>query len=466
MNEINKSGSESIILHSKKIQASYGATEIVTHLIDMALVGIVIFFYEAEVGLNIWLIGLAYTIYMIWDAFNDPLVGYLTDRPFKWTKKRGRRFPWMMIAYIPWLISFILIFAPPSSDSQWILFGWLAFTLCLYDFLESIFTVNFFALYPDKFRDKDERVSVSGFIVYLGFFGIIGAFIIPPVMITFGDIGSYTLMAVVVVAISLLCWIFMIPGLRDDKENVERYLVKYGEEQKQQSFFKVLKEALRQKSFLVFLIMFICYQALTNLMTGSLWYFVRYVLEGEAIITALLMMALLLGGAVSVPFWMRFNKKTGDNRKVMLAGGIVMVIFAALMSAFTNLTVVLIVVFIWGMGLGGYWVMYRVIFGQVIDESIAINEKRREGTYNGVRIFFSRASGVIQVVTIAIVHGLTGFSSGASTQTDLALIGIRLHMGLIPAIIMAIGLIVFWKFYDITPEKAEQFKQRIIEIGL
>lgn len=465
MSEINKSNSESIILHSKKIQASYGATEIVTHLIDMALTGIIIFFYEAEVGLNIWLIGLAYIIYMVWDAFNDPLVGYMTDRPFKFTKKRGRRYPWMMISYIPWLISFILIFAPPSADSQWVIFGWLTATLCLYDFLESIFTVNFFALYPDKFRDKDERVSVSAFIVYLGFFGIIGAFIIPPMIITFGDIGSYTLMAVVIVVISLICWIFMIPGIRDDKECVEKYLAKC-EEVENEPFFKVLKKSLKQKSFVVFLIMFICYQVLTLLMTGSLFYFVRYVLEGAAIVTALLMIALLLGGAISVPFWMRFNKKTGDNRKVMLTGGIIMVVFAALMSAFTTLTLAIIVVFIWGMGLGGYWVMYRVIFGQVIDESIAINEKRLEGTYNGVRIFFSRVSGVIQVVIIALVHELTGFSSGASSQTDLALIGIRLHMGLIPAIIMAIGLLVFWKFYDITPEKAEQFQQRIREIGL
>jgi GPH family glycoside/pentoside/hexuronide:cation symporter len=465
MSEINKSNSESIILHSKKIQASYGATEIVTHLIDMALTGIIIFFYEAEVGLNIWLIGLAYIIYMVWDAFNDPLVGYMTDRPFKFTKKRGRRYPWMMISYIPWLISFILIFAPPSADSQWVIFGWLTATLCLYDFLESIFTVNFFALYPDKFRDKDERVSVSAFIVYLGFFGIIGAFIIPPMIITFGDIGSYTLMAVVIVVISLICWIFMIPGIRDDKECVEKYLAKC-EEVENEPFFKVLKKSLKQKSFVVFLIMFICYQVLTALMTGSLFYFVRYVLEGAAIITAILMIALLLGGAISVPFWMRYNKKTGDNRKVMLVGGIIMVFFAAILSAFTSLTVVLIIIFIWGMGLGGYWVMYRVIFGQVIDESIVINEKRLEGTYNGVRIFFSRVSGVIQVVIIALVHELTGFSSGASTQTDLALIGIRLHMGLIPAIIMAIGLLIFWKFYDITPEKAEQFKQRIIEIGL
>ncbi len=465
MSEITKSDSGSVILHSKKIHASYGASEIVTHLIDMALIGIIIFFYESEVGLNIWLITLGYTIYMVWDAFNDPLVGYLTDRPFKFTKKWGRRFPWMMIAYIPWLISFLLIFTPPSSNNQWLLFGWLVFTLCLYDFLESIFTVNFFALYPDKFRDKDERVSVSAFIVYLGFFGIIGAFIIPGLVIKFGDIGSYFIMALVIVVICLVCLIFMIPGLRDDPESVEKYLAKF-EKTETESFFKVLKEALRQKSFLVFLIMYICYQSLTALMTASLFYFVRYVLEGEAIVTVILMLAMLGGGAISVPLWMRYNKKTGDTRKVMLVGGIVMVCFASLMSAFTNLTFVVIITLLWGMGLGGYWVMYRVIFGEVIDESVVINEKRQEGTYNGVRIFFSRSAGVIQVVTIAVVHVFTGFDSNVSTQTDLALIGIRLHMGLIPAMIMLVGLLVFWKYYDITPSKAKELKDRIIVLGL
>jgi GPH family glycoside/pentoside/hexuronide:cation symporter len=465
MSEITKSDSRSLVLHSKKIHASYGATEIVTHLLDMVLVGIVIFFYEAEVGLNIWLVSLAYIIYLIWDAFNDPLVGYMTDRPFKFTEKWGRRFPWMMLSYIPWLISFVLIFAPPSSGNQWVLFGWLLVTLCIYDFLESLFTVNFFALYPDKFRDKDERVSVSAFIVYLGFFGIIGAFLIPGLFINFGDIGSYTVMALICVGISLVCFIFMIPGLRDDPECVENYLAKC-EEVETESFFKVLKQSLKQKSFVVFLIMFVCYQALTALMTGSLFYFVRYVLEGEAIITAILMLSLLMGGAISVPLWMRYNKKTGDTRKVMLVGGIMMVCFASLMSAFTSLPVVIIIVILWGMGLGGYWVMYRVIFGEVIDESIVLNEKRREGTYNGIRIVFSRAAGVIQVITIAVVHELTGFSSGASTQSDLALIGIRLHMGLIPAMIMLVGLLVFWKFYDITPERAEQLKGRIIDLKL
>ena len=466
MNEINKSDLGSVILHSKKIQASYGTTSIVTHLIDMVLVSVVIFFYEAEVGLNIWLIGLAYIIYLIWDALNDPLVGHITDRPFKFTKKRGRRFPWMMISYIPWLISFILIFTPPNADNQWILFGWLLATLCLYDFLESIFTVNFAALFPDKFRDSSERVSASAFVVVLGFLGVVGAFLLPGLLITFGDIGSYVLMAVVCVAISIICGIFMVPGLRDDKENVERYLVKYEEGLKKESFFKVLKETLKQKSFIIFLIMSVLYLSLTHLLTGSFIYFVRYVLQGEASVIALIMVALLLGGVISIPFWIKLNKKMGDTRKTMVAGGIVMVCFASLLSAFTNLTLVLIVVFLFGFGLGGYWVMIDPVFSQVIDESIVTSEKRREGMYNGVRIFFSRIAGVVQVITIAVVHELTGFNEGAVTQPPLALIGIRLHMGLIPAILMAIGLIIFWKFYDITPEKAEQLKQKIIEIGL
>ncbi|TFF83689.1 MAG: hypothetical protein EU552_02905, partial [Promethearchaeota archaeon] len=195
MSKNNKNELGSIILHSKMIQASYGTTSIVTHLIDMVLVSVVIFFYEAEIGLNIWLVGLAYIIYMVWDAINDPLVGHMTDRPFKFTRKRGRRFPWMMISYIPWLISFFLIFTPPDIDNQFVIFGWLLATLCLYDFLESIFTVNFFALFPDKFRESSERVSASAFVVYLGFLGVVGAFLIPGLFIDFGDIGSYVVMA-------------------------------------------------------------------------------------------------------------------------------------------------------------------------------------------------------------------------------------------------------------------------------
>jgi len=73
-----------------------------------------LYFYEVEVGLPILLYTLAYTIYSIWDSVNDPLVGYLSDKPRFYTKRWGRRFPWIVFGFIPVTILFLLVFSPPN----------------------------------------------------------------------------------------------------------------------------------------------------------------------------------------------------------------------------------------------------------------------------------------------------------------------------------------------------------------
>ena len=127
------------ITHSKKSMASFACGTFLNEFIMMAFFAFSFFYYEAEIGLNVWLVGLGYVIYAIWNAVNDPLVGYLTDRAFKFTKKWGRRFPWIIIGGIPWVFSYILVFTPPDVEPQgvgaWILFAWLVFTMCLYDLL-------------------------------------------------------------------------------------------------------------------------------------------------------------------------------------------------------------------------------------------------------------------------------------------------------------------------------------------
>ena len=464
INKLNENDIESKV-HSKKIMASYGLGGMVWHLVDMVIVSILFFFYEAEVGLNTWLTASGIIIYAIWDAFNDPLVGFLTDRPFKFTRKRGRRYPWMMLAYLPWLTSFLLIFTPPDVNNQWILFGWLTGTLCLYDSLESIFLVNLSSLFPDKFRQNSERINASAFNVYIGFVGVFLGFVLPPMLIIYGNIGSYALMAWVCVLIGIISWIPMIPGIKDDKVNVERFLAKYDEKERE-SFFKVLKQALKQKSFVVYTIMYVFYLSLTHLMSSSLIYFVKYILKAETNMLVLYTLLLLIGGLVSMPFWLKLNRKFGDNRKTVITAGFVMAAFALSLTVFTDPTSVLIIVFFLGFGIGGHWVMLAPVFSDVIDESIVNSEQRREGVYNGMNAFFGRAAAIIQALTLAIVHDLTGFVEGADTQTPLAQFGIQIHMGLIPGIFMAVGILIFWKFFDITPEKAKQFKERIMVLKL
>ncbi|MBD3256133.1 MAG: MFS transporter [Candidatus Lokiarchaeota archaeon] len=464
MAEINSGRGYPLIKHSKKEMASMNVASIAIELIQGVLSILIFFFYEAELGLNSLLAGLGIAIYAVYDAFNDPLVGYLTDRPFKWTKKWGRRFPFIIIFFIPMLLFFVLIFSPPVflQDSQFGLFGWLVFTTCIFDTVESFFTINFWALGPDKFRNQKERRGIATFEVYLGFIGVILSFVVPPLIIGYGNISSYALMAWVCVGISVVCWFLMIPGVRDDKPMVEYYLKTYETEEKE-PFFKSLKGVLTQKNYMAFLLLYILYQAMIQIMQASVFYHTRFILNVEADVVTVIILMLFVGGLISLPFWIWYTNKSGNNRLTWIICACFMAIFAFPLTFVTTLAGVMIVIFLYGLAFGGFWVMITPIYSDVIDESVVISGRRKEATYGGIRQFFLNLARVIQALTLAFVHEITGFVEGGSTQSASAIFGIQLHFGVIPAIFIGIGVLIFWKFYDITPEKSKQLKEQLRE---
>ncbi len=469
MSDIKDSNEISGIGHSKKIMGSYSMGEYVYEFTQGILVFMLFYFYEVEVGLASWMTGLALVIYALWDALNDPFIGYLCDKPVRFTKKWGRRFPWMIIGYIPMLITFLLIFLPPNVNAQeqpWVIFGWLVFTLCLFDTCETIFSNNYFALFPDKFRGNEERVKASGIYVFLGLIGVVFANLIPPSIIVFGEIGSYTLVALICVIICFFCFFLMLPGIRDDKETVEQYLSIYKTQEKE-PFFKTLKTAFKRKSLIAFLALFMAWITLTAMVQASFLYWIRFIILGEASDVLYIMVMFLLGVIIGIPIWFKYYKIKGeDNRKTMIYTSIGCILITLILSFVTNLTGLLIIIFIWGIAIGGFWVIYIPTYSDVIDESISITGTRREGFYSGLRRFMSNLSRVIIAVLFATVHELTGFVEVAEEQTPLANIGILLLFGVIPAIIMTIGLIIFWKFYDITPEKSKIIREKLMKLKI
>ena len=142
------------------------------------------------------------------------------------------------------------------------------------------------------------------------------------------------------------------------------------------------------------------------------------------------------------------------------------IIITTFFTVITNLTSLLILVFIWAMALGGFWTFYYVVFSDVIDESIAETGVRREGFYQGLRRFFANLAKVITAFYFAAVHELTGFNEVAEVQTPVANTGILLLMGIIPAITMGIGFIVFWKYFDITPEKSKMIREKLSQLNI
>ena len=80
-------------------------------------------FYEGELGLIgivfLWPIymAIANVIFTIWSILSSPLIGFLTDKPMKWTKKWGFHTPWIVIGGVPTVIFFFLIL---DLSSDWL----------------------------------------------------------------------------------------------------------------------------------------------------------------------------------------------------------------------------------------------------------------------------------------------------------------------------------------------------------
>jgi Na+/melibiose symporter-like transporter len=141
----------------------------------------------------------------------------------------------------------------------------------------------------------------------------------------------------------------------------------------------------------------------------------------------------------------------------------------------TGMIAWIIVLIIFGIALGGQWFCDPPTMADALDD-IAVRTKKRQPTiYLGYQVFFIKLGTTTIAITIAIVHVLTGFVEGApslkelrakSPTPDLALFGIRIHAAIVPAIILVISIFIFWKFYDLTPEKIVANRAKLKELGL
>ncbi|MFX0075785.1 MAG: MFS transporter [Candidatus Hermodarchaeota archaeon] len=475
--------------NSLGVRMSYGTRELFGQWIFAAFGFTVFFFYEVVIGLPTILAMTVFIIYSIWNAFNDPIVGWIMERiHMPWEKKKGvRRFPWIVIGGFGFLGSYLLIYLVPASwygtpeivaANQWLIFAWYLGTLCLYDFIAAIWDINVLSLFPDKFRGLNERRSAQGFGTIFGIIGLVLSAIIPPMFITTGVAPTYITAALVSVGVGAALFIITIPGIREQQHVLDYYKDRKekGLDTKVESFFKSAKVALSNKLFVVKALFFFGYQVSAVMIQTSAFYIVTFLLDEEAFIISLLLGAMLLGSLISVPLWTLFAKRVDDNRKIgLIAGTVLFLTFIPFIFADGLIQWMIFLVF-FGIGIGGPWYIDVPLLTDVLDDIAVKTKKRQQSIYYGYQAFFARFSGTFIAITISITHLLTGFIEGSSSLGELilanplgyrtALFGIRIHSAIIPSIFALILLLVFWQYYDLTKDKVKANKEKLKELGI
>ena len=444
---------------------SYSSASFWSFLLWTVFGSYVFFFYERVLGLDTLLVFFAMLIFTAWDAINDPLIGFLTDRNTKFTRKAGKRFPWIVIGIIPATLIFALLFMPPTTDATndpLPVFVWVILITCLFDSLTTLCFVNIDSLFFDKFRTGEAMRKARGWGTPLGMIALPVASIIPPFLIVFGDPSSYVFMAWIFVAIAGTIVILLLPGMYENKEMRQRY---YIGEQNRVKFFPELKSSLKQKSFVTYLVLFFGFQVVTGSLTASIPYAAEFVLGGSETDMIWLFAPFLQFAIFGVPFWIWLAKRTKNNKKMAVIGGVVLTLSAFSTTFYTGLIDSMIYMAILGFMMANFWALMTIYFSEVLEEKMVLTRSPVRGTTVGVQNFFSRLSRGAQIGIFALIHILTGFQEGSDTQTTLAKIGIRFHMSVIPAIVLAICTLIFYLKHPLTPEKAFNNKKQLKEFG-
>ncbi len=389
-----------------------------------------------------------------WDYINAPLVGHLSDR----TRSRwGRRRPFLLFGAVPFGLAFLLMWLRPAFESQVLLAAYYAVAYVLFDTAATFCYMPFFALTPELTSNYDERTSLTTARMFFSIFASLVAFTIPLSIIgSFRpeNAGRVVLMgAIFAVASALPLWVVFF-GTRERQEYSTL---------EQPGLRESFRAAVKNRPFIFGMIIFLLTWVCMDILQTTLLYFVKYVVHQEAN-SDLIMAVIFVTAMLVLPFWNWASRKL--NKRLAYAAGVafwaVVQIALITLNPGTPLALILGLCVLAGIGVSSAHILPWSIIPDAIEWDEYHTGERHEGMFYSLITLAQKVASSIAIPLILFMLQITGYVSGApaSGQPDSAVMGIRLAIGPIPAVLLCIG-ITFAILYPLSRESHRKIVQEL-----
>ncbi len=422
------------------------------------------FYYTVIIG-DIWLVTIGYILWSIWNAFNDPLLGILSDRT---STRWGRRKPYIIAGIIPTCILVILLWAAPLDNP---IMGFIYFLIIinLFDTFYTAYSLNQTSLFPEMFQDLDQRTKANQYVAIFNIIGLLFAALLPSFFIDeLIDFGSLTtraarqmqyITASIIMAIlaGIFAFIFIMFGIKERKE--------YSKDPEQApSFGKSVKLTFKNKAFKYYVLVNFAQWYIFGLVPIINTYYLGYIIGiTDAFFQMMFLALIFISAIIFMIIWRNIFTKNGAKKAHMRALGAMIIALIPTLFIWEIIGAIFTYILM-GFGFAGIMFGRDVVMSAIIDYDENNTGIRREGAYYGVNALIIRLSTVAVAISLAIVFPTVGWATyDPASVTDLTLIGIRILMCIFPSVAIGLALILFRKF-PINKEKYAEIKEKLEEL--
>jgi len=436
---------------------AYGSGDLGT-AITAALRGFFLLFFLTDVArLSPSAAASILLIVRVWDAVNDPMIGWLSDR----TQSRwGRRRPWLLFGALPFGFFYFLLWLTPDFGPVG-KFVYYTIVSLLLDSVYTMINVPYTALTPELTRDYDERTSLNSFRFAFSVGGTLLSAVLHPFIVgSFDDIRTgYMVSGLIWAVISTIPCFIVFAFVRERPESI----ASTGEPAI--PFFEQVRIALSNRPYRFVIGIYLCAWLALQIVSTVLIYYMTYYLNQPGRLP-LVLLAIQGTSLIFLFVWSQVCRRL-DKRIVYILGAslwlIVQLIISYLSPQQSGWVIPLAILA--GAGVAVAYLIPWAMMPDVIEVDELETGQRREGIFYGFMVFLQKlgiALGIFMVGRMLDVAGYITPTDAVPTpvQPERVLDVVRLFMGPIPAVILLASLALAW-FYPLTRSKHTELRHQL-----
>jgi GPH family glycoside/pentoside/hexuronide:cation symporter len=387
--------------------------------------------------------GVIFSVSRIWDAFLDPVCGYVSDRT---RHSFGRRRLWMLVSIVPITATFVMLFSPPQTLSVAALTTWMAIGVVGFYSAQTFFSIPHLSLGAELTTNYHERSRLFGLRHAAFTAGSILALASMQIFIGAEREGpavartTAETVAWIAAGITFVLILFCVVRVRERPEFQGRAIG---------NPYQAFRDVWRNPhARLLIVVTFI--ENVGSAAIGALTLYVAQYVVGRIDLAPLIILFYMVPSTISVPMWIPLSRRFGKIKLwifSMVLTGLsfgVMCVLPFLPESAAVATIFVAAVFA-GIAAGCGGTVAPSIQGDVIDWDEYATGERKEGSYYATWNFVYKSAGGVMLLLTGFVLQIAGFVPNQEQTMTVQIAMVALY-GAFPLVCYTIGAILFLRF--------------------